>query len=71
MVHSAMGWIVDHDAQDVTAVASSPDLLRPYLDIICHVARVLDGIRAETFADTGVPTALAHGPARYRGHNFR
>ncbi|MGL3805790.1 2,3-diaminopropionate biosynthesis protein SbnA [Paeniglutamicibacter sp. R2-26] len=53
VVHGAMAWLADHDAQDVTAVAISPDLGRPYLDTIYQPGWVLDNFGAEELASAG------------------
>jgi N-(2-amino-2-carboxyethyl)-L-glutamate synthase len=58
VVHGAMTWLADHGAQDVTAVAISPDLGRPYLDTIYDPDWVLDHFGAEALAGAG-PTAAA------------
>ncbi|MET1035354.1 MAG: 2,3-diaminopropionate biosynthesis protein SbnA [Arthrobacter sp.] len=50
VVHGAMTWLADHHAQDVTAVAISPDLGRPYLDTIYQPDWVLDHFGAEALA---------------------
>jgi cysteine synthase A len=53
-----MSWLADHDAQDLTAVAISPDMGRPYLDTIYNPDWVHDhfGAAALATADlTGAP----------------
>ncbi len=57
VVHGAMTWLSDHHAQDVTAVAISPDLGRPYLDTIYEPDWVLDHFGAEAL--TGADSAAA------------
>ena len=53
VVHGAMTWLADHQAQDVTAVTISPDLGRPYLDTIYQPDWVLDHFGAEALASAG------------------
>jgi N-(2-amino-2-carboxyethyl)-L-glutamate synthase len=57
VVHGAVTWLDDHNARDVTAVAISPDLGRPYLDTIYQPDWVLDHFGAEAL--TGVDSAAA------------
>ncbi len=63
VVHGAMSWLADHDAQDATAVAISPDLGRPYLETIYDPDWVLDHFGAEALATAEVSVA----PARLSG----
>ena len=53
VVHGAMTWLADHHAQDVTAVAISPDRGHPYLDTIYQPGWVLDHFGAEMLASAG------------------
>ncbi|MFF5793629.1 2,3-diaminopropionate biosynthesis protein SbnA [Paeniglutamicibacter sp. NPDC012692] len=53
VVHGAMTWLADHHAQDVTAVAISPDMGRPYLDTVYQPGWVLDHFGAEMLASAG------------------
>jgi N-(2-amino-2-carboxyethyl)-L-glutamate synthase len=57
VVHGAMTWLADHRAQDVTAVAISPDLGRPYLDTIYDPDWVLDHFGAGALAEADATTA--------------
>jgi N-(2-amino-2-carboxyethyl)-L-glutamate synthase len=57
VVHGAMTWLADHRAQDVTAVAISPDLGRPYLDTIYDPDWVLDHFGAGALAEADSTTA--------------
>lgn len=50
VVHGALMWLADHHAQDVTAVALSPDLGRPYLDTVYRPDWVLDHFGAGALA---------------------
>jgi 2,3-diaminopropionate biosynthesis protein SbnA len=64
VVHGAMTWLADHTAQDVTAVAISPDLGRPYLDTIYQPDWVLDHFGAEALvgADPAAATVADSSP---------
>jgi N-(2-amino-2-carboxyethyl)-L-glutamate synthase len=58
VVHGAMSWLADHDARNLTAVAISPDMGRPYLDTIYNPDWVHDHFGAEALATadlTGAP----------------
>jgi cysteine synthase A len=50
VVHGGMSWLADHDAQDLTAVAISPDMGRPYLDTVYNPDWVHDHFGAEALA---------------------
>ena len=56
VVHGAMAWLAEHDAQDATAVAISPDLGRPYLDTVYEPGWVLDHFGAEALTGDDTPT---------------
>ncbi|MEX5237375.1 2,3-diaminopropionate biosynthesis protein SbnA [Kocuria arenosa] len=70
VVHGAMTWLADHHALDVTAVAISPDLGRPYMDTIYQPDWVLDHFGAEALAgvDSTIPPARRSAPASGSGH---
>ena len=59
VVHGAMTWLAAHHAEDVTAVAISPDLGRPYLDTIYQPDWVLDHFGAEALAGSDSTAALS------------
>ena len=50
VVHGAASWLTEHDAQDLTAVAISPDMGRPYLDTVYNPDWVHDHFGAEALA---------------------
>ncbi|MBD1541460.1 2,3-diaminopropionate biosynthesis protein SbnA, partial [Arthrobacter sp. IA7] len=56
-VHGAMSWLTDHGAQDLTAVAISPDMGRPYLDTIYNPDWVHDHFGAAALASAGLTGA--------------
>ena len=60
VVHGAMSWLADHDARDLTAVAISPDMGRPYLDTVYNPDWVQDHFGAEALATAD----LAGAPGR-------
>ncbi|MGX5357865.1 2,3-diaminopropionate biosynthesis protein SbnA [Kocuria sp. KH4] len=62
VVHGAMTWLTDHHARDVTAVAISPDLGRPYLDTIYQPDWVLDHFGAAALARDDAPEAPGRRP---------
>lgn len=61
VVHGAASWLTEHDAQDLTAVAISPDMGRPYLDTVYNPDWVQDHFGAEALATAD---DLAGAPGR-------
>jgi N-(2-amino-2-carboxyethyl)-L-glutamate synthase len=67
VVHGAMTWLAEHDAQDATAVAISPDLGRPYLDTVYNPDWVLDHFGADALTRTDATATTAPRPAPVPG----
>ncbi|MGW4215316.1 2,3-diaminopropionate biosynthesis protein SbnA [Lentzea sp. NPDC004789] len=56
VVSGAMGWLAEHDARDLTAVAIAPDLGERYLDTIYQI-NWLQGVYGEDVLSSGELTA--------------
>jgi cysteine synthase A len=62
VVHGATSWLADHDAQDLTAVAISPDMGRPYLDTVYNPDWVHEHFGAAALATAGLAEAPVQQP---------
>ena len=66
MVSGAMGWLAEHDADELTAVAIAPDLGERYLDTVYQTNWLQDHYGADVLAPTAPTAARAAGTADRR-----
>ena len=71
VVSGAMGWLAQHDARELTAVAIAPDLGERYLDTIYQTNWLQDLYGENVLSSDGVTAgAPAAYPRHRRGHRY-